>query len=223
MLCCRLDFSTDKWATTHYRHKNIRHLPLAADTQTHFREVQTKFNCDLFFCGVAFANRKQWIQDCTHWMRKIDTKILGAEWPKRFAFAENRRISNSELAENYSRARITLNLGRNLNLANNIYNLTSSTPGPRTFEAAMAGTVQCYFTSGLEITDYFKQDEEIILFESPNDLYQQVNRIISNDCERYCIAKAAQARAKRDHTYLQRAKKIVQTCLVNKTINERVI
>jgi len=126
--------------------------------------------------------------------------------------AKNERLSNTELSNLYARSTITLNMGRQFNLANDKFLLDASTPGPRTFEAAMAGTVQCYFIESLEMTDYFDDGKEIILFDSPNDFALQVERLIDEPGLAKRIAIAAQERAMRDHTYEERCKKILAFC-----------
>lgn len=206
-------FSNDAWAVTHYDHRHVSHLPLAADPETHFRPVVDTFARDLFFCGVAFANRVRWFRDCAGWMKTLRTEVLGTDWPKDLAFARNERVANAQLADWYATSCLTMNLGRELNLANALFNLTPSTPGPRTFEAAMAGSLQCYFVDGLEILDYFDEDDEILLFDSPDDLRNKVQRLIENPALRQQMATAAQQRALHDHTYAARAATILRQCL----------
>jgi spore maturation protein CgeB len=104
-----------------------------------------------------------------------------------------------------------LNMGRRFNLANARFGLDASTPGPRTFEAAMAGTVQCMFVEGLEIYDYFDPDEgEVLLFDSPAELRHHVDMLRDDPAAAAQIADAAQQRTLRDHTYANRAARILE-------------
>jgi spore maturation protein CgeB len=105
-----------------------------------------------------------------------------------------------------------LNVGRRFNLANRRYEIDSTTPGPRTFEAAMAGTVQSLYVEGLEIADYFDIGDEIILFDSPSELSAQIEALRAAPAERERLALRSQDRALRDHTYGNRAKELLSRC-----------
>ncbi|MVV48176.1 hypothetical protein EJA72_07955 [Pseudomonas sp. PB120] len=202
-------FSNDRWAVEHINHKNVHHLPLAADQKSHFLNVSEMMVRDVFFCGVGFPNRVQLLIDSQDQLSSLNTEVLGAEWPATLRFATNRRVPNEKMSGLYNTSLVTLNLGRRHNLANEKYNLDASTPGPRTFEAAMAGTVQCYFVEGLEITEYYKPGDEILLFDSPNELKRIVEELLDDPAKRKMIAEKSQARTLKDHTYANRAKAIL--------------
>ncbi|MEC4596532.1 CgeB family protein [Burkholderia vietnamiensis] len=205
-------FSNDKWTSTHYPHPHVVHLPLAADPNAHFRNFKTEKARDLFFCGVGFNNRVQLLRDCAAHLRDINVEVLGDGWPEDLGFAANRRIRNDVLPDMYASSLITLNVGRRHNLANERFNLDASTPGPRTFEAAAAGTVQCMFVEGLEISDYYDESSgEILLFDSPAELRQHCEMLKDDPAMAKRISLAAQARTLRDHTYQNRAEKILHS------------
>lgn len=210
-------FSNDRWSAMHYDHPKVKHLPMAASKQAHFRPWVEYKEFDIVFCGVAFPNRIQLIKDLSDSLRKYRSSIYGAHWPVDLTFAKNQRLTNSELSNLYANSTITLNMGRQFNLANDKFLLDASTPGPRTFEAAMAGTVQCYFVESLEITDYFKDGEEIILFDSPADFALQAERLIDEPETAKRIALASQVRALRDHTYEARCQQILKFCKFDST------
>ena len=86
-------------------------------------------------------------------------------------------------------------MGRTASAANNRCQLDASTPGARTFEAAMAGSCQLLFTDSLEVMDYFEVGEEILLFDDTEDFRAQLESLLA-DRERACaIGTAAQRRA----------------------------
>lgn len=205
-------FSNDRWSAMHYMHPKVMHLPMGASRQAHFRPWVDRKEVDIAFCGVAFPNRIQLIKDLSPILNKYRSSIFGSHWPTELTIAKNERLSNAELSNLYANSTVTINMGRQFNLANDKFLLDASTPGPRTFEAAMAGTVQCYFVESLEITDYFEADKEIILFDGPADFVLQVERLIDEPGFAKKIALAAQARALRDHTYEARCKKILSFC-----------
>jgi spore maturation protein CgeB len=202
-------FSNDQWAVTHYDHPRVFHLPLAADPKAHFRPLNKTIARDVFFCGVGFENRITLLKDCKEIFRSHRVEIYGAEWPDDLEFCSNKRLDNSLLPDFYASSLITLNMGRRFNLANKKYQLDASTPGPRTFEAALSGAVQCMFVEGLEITEYFVPDKEIILFDSPKELNAVIEMLLGNPTLRRSISQASQERAVQDHTYSARAKKIL--------------
>lgn len=205
-------FSNDRWAALHYEHPRAAHLPMAASRTAHWRPVRTDKSMDVFFCGVAFENRKRLAADLARVLARHRTRFLGDGWPvERLPFTENRRLGNAELADHYAGARVTLNMGRDLDLANRRYQLCPSTPGPRTFEAAMAGAAQMFFVEGLEIADYFEPDREIVLFDSVREFEQRLTELLDAPERAAAIGAAAQRRALAEHCYAHRARRILDT------------
>lgn len=205
-------FSNDKWAVTHMDHPRVFHLPLAADPQAHYRQLKGEIERDVFFCGVGFPNRRQLLVDCAENISSFRVEVLGAEWPESLKFCNNTRVSNEVLPDYYATSLVTLNLGRDFNLANRKYQLDATTPGPRTFEAAMSGAVQCAFLDGFELSDYFIFGEEILIFDSPSELRVLIDELIADPMGRNQIAEKSQARALKDHTYAKRALQLLSYC-----------
>jgi spore maturation protein CgeB len=203
-------FSNDRWAVTHYQHPRVHHVPLGASRADHYRAARAQKDREVFFCGVGFPNRVQLLRDCASALAGVNVDVRGAEWPGELSFARNERIDNRLLPDYYASSMITLNMGRRFDLANARFNLDAPTPGPRTFEAAMAGTVQCMFVEGLEIYDYFDPDaDEILLFDSPAELRRHIEMLRDDPAKAASIASAGQARALADHTYARRAERIL--------------
>lgn len=203
-------FSNDRWSAEHYAHPHAFHLPLAASRAAHWKPISPSKDIGIFFCGVAFANRIRLVKDLRHVLQKYDTRILGDQWPEQdLPFARNRRLSNDELSRNYARAMVTLNMGRDYHYANERYRLDPSTPGPRTFEAAMAGTTQMYFVESLEIEDYYEPGKEIVLYDSVAEFERKLEALMADPGACTAIAAAAQARTLADHTYANRARGIL--------------
>jgi spore maturation protein CgeB len=202
-------FSNDRWAVEHINHPKVFHLPLAADKDAHFINISNAIERDVFFCGVGFPNRTQLLLDSQSALAPFNVEVLGAEWPEALSFSKNMRVSNEDMSKFYNSSLVTLNIGRRHNLANDKYQLDATTPGPRTFEAAMAGAVQCYYLEGLEISDYFTLNDEILVFDSPAELGLIVEELRSAPQHRKLIAERSQARALKDHTYAARAQVIL--------------
>jgi spore maturation protein CgeB len=203
-------FSNDRWTATHYAHPCVHHLPLAADPAAHVRPWNPHKARDVFFCGVGFPNRAALLRDCARALAPFKVSVFGSEWPADTPFAENRRIANDELPDWCAGSLATLNLGRRFNLANSRFNLEASTPGPRTFEAAAAGTVQCFFVESLEIERYYEEDSEILLFDTPVELRRHVEMLRDDPARAKSIASAARERTVRDHTYANRCARVLE-------------
>lgn len=205
-----LIFSNDKWATLHYDHAHAYHLPLAASRSAHWRALNDAKDLEVFFCGVAFKNRIRLVTDLKKVLSKYRTIILGDLWPEaELAFTTNRRLSNEEQSDHYSRSKLTLNMGRDFHYANERFKLEPSTPGPRTFEAGMAGTTQLYFVESLEIEEYYVPDQEIVLYDSVKEFERKVQHLLDDRAKCDGIAAASQSRTLADHTYFNRAQTIV--------------
>ena len=204
-----LIFTNDKWAREFYDHPACYHLPMAASKAAHHRQVNEHKDIDLFFCGVGFENRRRLFSDLKPVLSGIDIRVLGDEWPADIPFAVNRRIDNQELGDYLTRSKFSLNIGRHLHLANDRYRLDPATPGPRTFEAAMAGSAQIYFVESLEIEEYYTDGEEILLADDVKDLERILERYLDAPQDIAAIGKAAQQRTLREHTYQHRASRIL--------------
>jgi spore maturation protein CgeB len=203
-------FSNDRFAALHYDEKPAIHLPLAASPTHHIRSTDLAKNADIFFCGEAFPNRIQLFKDLSKVLARYKTKVQGSSWPGSLAFAENKRLSNAEHADSCAQSSIVMNVGRQFDLANRHYFLTPSTPGPRTFEAAMSGATQFFFVGeGLEIVDYFEPGKEIVLFDSVHDFEEKVKELLGDPSRRKTIGEAAQKRCLQEHTYGHRLDRIL--------------
>lgn len=202
-------FSNDRWAAEHYDHPRAYPLALAASVAAHRREIDGRKDINVFFCGVAFSNRIRLLRDLASTLAAEQATILGDGWPADLPFCDNRRLPNDTLSAHYNRAWLTLNMGRDFHYANDRFKLEPSTPGPRTFEAAMSGTTQLFFVESLEITDYYMPGKEILLYNSVAEFKVLVERM--HDDREAClqVARAAQARTQRDHTYRNRAEEIL--------------
>ena len=208
-------FSNDKWASEHYNRENVWHLPMAASPKMrrHLDEVAIETGGakqrDVFFCGVGFQNRKRILKDLSGILKKVHTEVFGDEWETALPFCRNQRIPSDKVCGYYASSRIVLNLGRDFNYANSRYQLTPSTPGPRTFEAAISGACQMMFADSLEIMDYFEIDKEIVLFNNPDEFEVKLMDLLNDPEKRKRIGDSAQLRCLKEHTYAARARQIL--------------
>lgn len=203
-------FSNDSVCCQHYSHPNVFHLPLAASEMMHFRPIKIQPEYDLFFCGYAYPNRIRFFETLYTQLLQFKCCILGDGWPSHLkGLCENERIDNEAFIDYCNNSLVTLNLGRNFDLANKKYSISPSTPGPRTFEAAMAGAVQAYYVDSLEIMDYFNPNQQILLFDSCNDLIEIIQKLKNNPQRSQSIRLASQKKAQSCHTYTKRVEKLL--------------
>jgi spore maturation protein CgeB len=208
-------FSNDRWSALHYPRKPAVHLPLAASARRFGQIAPWPWRekaRDVFFCGVGFRNRQQLLADLQPTLTALRTEIYGDGWDTHvLPFCRNERLSADQLSTHYASSRIILNLGRHLSLANERCQLSASTPGPRTFEAAMAGCCQLMFVDSLEIENYFDFGREILLFDDPSEFRRQVESLLNDLSRGEAIGAAARRRCLREHTYAARATTLLRS------------
>ena len=207
-------FTSDRWAARHYSHPRVYHLPLAADPAVFQRPTDGRRSIDFFFCGIAFANRIALMRDLTPRIARYHTVVFGEGWPEDLVSmlpgCRNTRLEPAQFADYCAASRLTLNIGRHLDLANRRFQLPASTPGPRTFEAALAGAVQLVFVESLEVTEYFEPGEEILLFDSLDEIAPLLDTLRRDSALVRRIAAAGQRRALTEHTYAHRARQLLR-------------
>ena len=207
-------FTCDRWTRRFYDHPRVFHLPLAGCPRRHHVPIDqdAAHPIDVLFCGVAFASRREIIAGLMPALRGLRVSVIGPGWSGAPGFSDQ-RIDKARLIELYAQAKIVLNLGRSLNFENARYQIAASTPGPRTFEAAMAGGMQLFHEDTPEIRDYFDEDE-IPGFSGPLEFQRLRDRFLQADDLRIGTARRAQRRALTEHTYALRARHLVETLVV---------
>lgn len=206
-------FTNDEASLDFYPvHIPVFHLPLGASEFAHYRKIDRRIAPDLYFCGHLFENRRKFLHELSNKISDFDHRIIamGTGQPgTEMSWWSHVTVPNRNLAEFYASAVAVLNIGRDLNLANHQYGIRPSTPGPRTFEAAIAGAAQIFVGSGLEIVNYFEPSKEILLADSVDQFIDQWERLVKNRAASIEIGRRAQARAIAEHTYTQRVKTLV--------------
>ena len=104
-------------------------------------------------------------------------------------------------------------MGRDLHLANRRYQLDPSTPGPRTFEAAMAGTVQALLSlMVLRLQTISRSGMKSLYSMTLQAFASKSNPCLMTPCVPKRVALAARERVLKDHTYEQRARQLLACC-----------
>ncbi len=205
-------FSCDRWGTNFYGHKRARHLPLAGCRQLHYRpyDPEAERAVDVLFCGVAFSSRKDLVSQLMPALSGLKLQFIGPGWGEFGPGFSDRRIDKDELIGLYRGARIVLNMGRSLHFENKRYMIAPSSPGPRTYETALAGAVQVFHEDTFEMRRYFTPDE-VPGFSTPAEFAALLHRFLGDAAARDRTALAAQRRALGEHTYAHRARQVIDT------------
>ena len=206
-----LVFSNDAWAMRFYDHRRVHHLPTAASPKkARSLDDYDGRPLDVFFCGVGFRNRQMVVADALPVLEQYRSLILGENWPDDHGgIVFNRRIPEPEMSSYYVSAACVLNIGRDFNPANNHRSLVAVTPGPRTFDAAMVGTVQIVWQPSAFMAEYFAPGLEYVAVQDIDQLAEALARLLADKVGARGIAGAAQRRALADHTYAVRVQTIL--------------
>jgi spore maturation protein CgeB len=116
-------------------------------------------------------------------------------------------LSDDEMVEMYSRARISLGfsaVGNNLQGSERILQVRL-----RDFEAPMSGAF--YLVEQMEeLERFFRIGQEIVCYTGPDDLVEKCEYYLAHEEERERIRAAGYARALRDHTWQRRFNDVFQ-------------
>ncbi len=205
-------FTCDRGTCRYYDHPMVFHLPLAGSPAHHQSVCRRKAvrPIDVLFCGVAFANRREILSGLRPHLADLKVAIVGPGWSGLGPGCSDRRVNGPHLMQLYAQSRIVLNLGRSLGFENSRYVIAASTPGPRTFEAAMAGSLQLFHEDTLELRRYF-DETQIPGFSAPADFAALRDRYLGSETLRFEAAVSAQRRALAQHSYAHRAREMIAT------------
>lgn len=214
-----LVFTNDSGSVAAYGAKG-RHLPLAAATEFHWRDVlpaEAALRYDVFFAGTAWPNRVELVRDllasCEN--APLRTKIAlptNAHLPK-FELPiplsqMDWRTSPLDFARMANMSVATLVLPRVFSSSGE--NEFAETPPPRLFEAALAGTVQLVHSKIAEAAKYFVPGEDFLYFDDVVQLREQIDRLKAEPDYRHSVASSAQQRAARLHRYESRVATVLK-------------
>jgi len=184
--------------------QNYHYLPLAFDSNLEGPVEDNKPRMAISFMGAPYPNRVNFFGK----LAGRDFHIYGEGWDKYTNPAiaiGDRRITEKESQGIYLRSDININLHSSA-LANELGR--GDFVNPRTFELAGLGAFQLTDMRRL-LTSHFNPADEVLALSSWNDMERAVDYFIENEAERKAIAKRAQARVLREHTYNHRAQEIL--------------
>lgn len=142
---------------------------------------------DVGFCGSIIGNRDAWLTMLESKFKvKRDIFVIGNDMVK--------AMSSYKIAFN-------INIGDDINF--------------RTFEATGSGALLLTnYTPNLE--KLFKIGEEIIVYDSFEDLFKKIDLFLNSETERNRISNAGMKRSIADHSYDNRSARLIEILMENK-------
>jgi spore maturation protein CgeB len=128
-------------------------------------------------------------------------------------FVNDGWIEVPETAKYYNGAKIVINLHRTTEAGKdnlNGINWQAESINPRTFEMAACASLQLTDVRQ-ELPEYYDIGSEIAVFRDANDLVKQLEHYLSRDEERQWVAARGYRRTRRDHTFNNRIRRLLQT------------
>ena len=146
------------------------------------------------FVGSAYGNRRKWIDSLR--ARGIEVQCFGHGWP-------SGPVSATDLLRIYRESVLTLNFGDSGIHFRGLRPYRSRQIKARVFEVPGAGG--CLLTEPAQyLEEYFCIDEEIIVFDGPDELADRITYLLANPEKRDAVAYRGFERVCREHTYDQR-------------------
>ncbi|THF80725.1 CgeB family protein [Cohnella fermenti] len=198
----------------------VFNLPLGVHPNS-FRPQKTRLESrgDICFIGSAYRNRLELLRAILPALTHRKLHLSGFWWeqlelPASFSgtFEPGKWMEPPETAMNYSAHRISLNIHRPPDEEHNESDLIlpAVSPNPRTFEISACGTLQIVDARD-DIGSYYVPGEEIVTYRSVEELLGKLDYYLTHEEERQQIAWRALLRTMRDHTYVARVARLLDS------------
>jgi spore maturation protein CgeB len=190
--------------------KHVEHLPYGCDPEVHRSVILTagdrqRFGAELCYVGYR-DHRDQVLANLLKQLRSpIDLKIWGYQW-ERTPFDILRphiaggALNEEEMVKAFNAAKIVLNLQPTQLITGVNF---------KTHEISGSGAFQLTDFKE-EVAEMYEPGKEIVVFRSPEEIPELVERYLRDEKERRRIAEASQKRAYNDHTLEKRARKLLE-------------
>ena len=185
--------------------KNVWTVPFGADPAIFSPMPEIQQNIDVFFSGYSEYDREDWMQSM---ISKPSIALKDYKFVVEGDFKID--LGNSERIHSVSLDRY-LHFCRcskiNLNILRQTF-ITASVLNSRVFELASLGC--CVVTNPCDnLKDFFEPNKEMVVVNDAKDAIDKYKWLLSSEEERTQIGKAARQRILREHTYLHRARLIL--------------
>ena len=189
------------------------YLPMGCDPVAHAPVTLTeaervRFRSDVSFAGSPYLNRRHVFTSLTD----FDFKLWGDGW-QHSPLAAHAVGGGTRLGEDEFRIAAATRINVNLHSATHTTGLdpTPDYVNPRTFELASSNAFQLVDARD-PLRELFEPDE-VVSFRDVAELRSLVSHYLAREDERLAIAARARARALRDHTYVQRIRRVIAETL----------
>ncbi len=187
--------------------KNAAYLPCAADPEVHRPLPLTddhirRYGSPVSFVGAGYRNRIAAFRK----LNLDDLRIWGNDWPES-SIGElriedgARRINAEESCSVFNASQVNINL-HSSNRHDGIHP-NGDFVNPRTFEIAACGAFQLV-DHRRELSELFSPEEEIVVYESIEELRRKIEYFLAHPEERQRIAGNSRRRLLECHTYVHR-------------------
>lgn len=201
--------------------KNFITIPLAADSVALLPGGSDRFKADISYIGTNLPQKREFFKEWLFPLRKdYNLKLYGQDWTRFDQYLgmvtkvgqyfnipilknlQKPKLKPGDEALIYSNSKILVNLHEDYQRK------FGGDCNERTFKIPFCG--------GLEIMDniscaqdYFVDGKEIVIAKDKDDWFKKIDYYYNHPIEAKKIAKAGQLRARRDHTYHNRADQII--------------
>jgi len=195
---------------------SFTYLPMAANPLIHRKlslsqEEASHFGSDISFMGEGFSNRHLLFSQ----LLSYNLKIWGTGWNENHLFANvlqnnGERVSIEDTVKIYNSAKININHHSSMN--NELFETDGDFINPRTFEIMACGGFQLVDKRSL-LSEIFIEDEEIVTFQSIEELKNKIDYYLIHEEERRAIAERGRKKVLEKHTYQHRIKQMLETII----------
>jgi glycosyltransferase involved in cell wall biosynthesis len=226
-----LVFTNDLAACESYGNK-ATHLPLAASRENNFFPLnEKKHRYDVFFAGTAWPNRLRFIAEVKRQLPELKWKLILVSNPQldghikdiRAGLAFSAGVSIRDFSALSNQSAITLVLPRNFSTSEELCT-SSQTPGPRLFEAALAGGCQLVDINAMPIAGQMLPiNEAFIPFENLSGCVELIKKLLADNFRRNKVAEIAQGNVMNAHLFDQRVAVIYEKIMQIKAIKSNIV
>lgn len=199
-------------------HTNSYHLPWAGHLKKDAKWLDKKdYKHDIVFIG-SYDPKLFPRESSFEGLRELGLKIWGNKNWLKTSFRDCYRglitPNQNEVQKVYSNSKIGIYL-------DSLYNVPGTGITLRPFEITAAGTMMIGQVYRKELSELFEADKEFVPFKNTNELKSKARYWLDHENERELIAKSGFERTLRDHTYIDRIKKVFE--IVEKNPPKRFI
>jgi len=187
---------------------NVSFLPVGIYPPLHKRSPGLTKKWDICFAGDYKPVREEVLNAVAS---RFNLAIFGP-WGNRIAkdsplqkhIVSDKFFSPEEMVTMFNQSKIVLNI--HTWLGKNEFGIN-----PRVFEASGCGSLQITDFKE-EITDFYQEDQEIVIYRSTDELLEKLAYYLEHEGEREVIAARAYDRTLRENTYQQRMEELLRVC-----------